>query len=196
METYPESSNDSSPSGIRMFFRLLGQKYQSMLDKSVPYLIPRWIGALIYICSFFLRILVVRGWYIITYGLAIYLLNILLAFLTPKIDPAFEDDDDGMSLPTQQKEEFRPFIRRLPEFKAWHSTMVATTVAFTCTFFQALNIPVFAPVLIMYFFLLFFLTMKRQIKHMIRYRYLPFSWGKPKYQSPADQTIPGQVEQL
>lgn len=27
--------------------------------------------------------------------------------------------DDGPSLPTRQNEEFRPFIRRLPEFKFW-----------------------------------------------------------------------------
>jgi hypothetical protein len=44
-------------------------------------------------------------------------LNLLLAFLTPKIDPAMELDDedgDGMELPTRQSDEFRPFIRRLP----------------------------------------------------------------------------------
>lgn len=27
--------------------------------------------------------------------------------------------EDGPSLPTRQSEEFRPFIRRLPEFKFW-----------------------------------------------------------------------------
>ena len=33
----------------------------------------------------------------------------------------------------------------------------------------------------MYFIALFVLTMKRQIKHMIKYRYIPFSFGKTKY---------------
>ena len=33
----------------------------------------------------------------------------------------------------------------------------------------------------MYFIALFFLTMKRQIKHMIKYKYVPFSFGKTKY---------------
>ena len=51
-----------------------------------------------------------------TYALAIYHLNLLLAFLTPKIDPAMaeyeaEEADDGMALPTKQTDEFRPFIR-------------------------------------------------------------------------------------
>jgi len=33
----------------------------------------------------------------------------------------------------------------------------------------------------MYFIALFILTMKRQIKHMIKYRYVPFSFGKTRY---------------
>merc|ERR1719402_2207611 len=37
--------------------------------------------------AFGIRIFVAQGWYIVTYALAIYHLNLLLAFLTPKIDP-------------------------------------------------------------------------------------------------------------
>ena len=33
----------------------------------------------------------------------------------------------------------------------------------------------------MYFVALFVLTMKRQIKHMIKYKYVPFSFGKARY---------------
>lgn len=36
-----------------------------------------------------------QGWYIVTYALGIYLLNLFIAFLTPKIDPAL-NDIDGM----------------------------------------------------------------------------------------------------
>ena len=54
-----------------------------------------------------------------TYALAIYHLNLLLAFLTPKIDPAYaefeaaeaEAEGDDMALPTTKNDEFRPFIR-------------------------------------------------------------------------------------
>lgn len=175
-------SEEERKSFCRQLTTFIGQRYQLLLDKSVPHHLARWTLAICYLSGFFIRVLVVRGWYIITYGLAIYLLNILLAFLTPKIDPAMQDlDDDGPGLPTRQSEEFRPFIRRLAEFKAWHSCMIATTISYFCTFFDCFNVPVFAPVLIMYFCLLFFLTMKRQIKHMIRYRYLPFTRGKPTY---------------
>lgn len=47
-----------------------------------------------------------------------------LAFLTPKFDPSImeeeeDEDEEGPSLPTRNDQEFRPFIRRLPEFKFW-----------------------------------------------------------------------------
>merc|ERR1719427_1180757 len=44
--------------------------------------------------SFLLRIFYVQGWYIVTYALAIYHLNLFLAFLTPKMDPAMAETDD------------------------------------------------------------------------------------------------------
>jgi len=167
-------------------FKRLGQTYQLMLDRWTPYTTSRWVATIILICAFMARILIAQGWYIVTYALAIYHLNLLLAFLTPKIDPAMAEldaDEDGPDmLPTSQNEEFRPFIRRLPEFKFWYSATKATAIAFFCTFFEFFNIPVFWPILVMYFITLFCITMKRQIKHMIRFRYIPFTWGKPKFE--------------
>ena len=51
------------------------------------------------------------------------------------------------------------------------------------TFFELFNVPVFWPILLVYFFALFFLTMKRQIKHMIKHKYVPWSAGKKSYDS-------------
>ena len=61
---------------------------------------------------------------------AIYLLNLLLAFLQPKFDPSLREDlmadeveeggeEANMSLPSQRDDEFRPFVRRLPEWQFW-----------------------------------------------------------------------------
>ena len=44
----------------------------------------------LYVKIFFLSL---QGWYIVTYALGIYLLNLFIAFLTPKIDPALQDID-------------------------------------------------------------------------------------------------------
>ena len=98
------------------------------------------------------------------YALGIYLLNLFLAFLQPKFDPSNEaldnDMEDGSAggLPTKQDEEFRPFIRRLPEFKFWHAATRAISIAFACSWFEVFNVPVFWPVLVMYWIILFVLT--------------------------------------
>ena len=55
------------------------------------------------------------------------------------------------------------------------------TVAFAMTFFSIFDVPVFWPILLFYWIVLFMLTMKRQILHMIKYKYVPFSVGKQRY---------------
>ncbi|CAJ0605597.1 unnamed protein product [Cylicocyclus nassatus] len=168
------------PGVISRFFHCIEVKYQYYLDRLTPQTGVRWVIALIAILTFCARILYLQGFYIVAYAVGIYYLNLLLLFLTPSIDPALEDDDDGPVLPSRTSDEFRPFMRRLPEFKCWHSAMKATLIAITCTFFEFFNVPVFWPILVMYFIILFFLTMKRQIMHMIKYKYIPFTVGKPR----------------
>lgn len=99
------------------------------------------------------------------YTLGIYLLNLFLAFLSPKFDPSLTHDEgledgesSGSALPVKQDDEFRPFIRRLPEFKFWHSATRAIAISFICSWFKVFDIPVFWPVLVMYWLILFFLT--------------------------------------
>jgi Rer1 family len=46
------------------------------------------------------------------------------------------------------------------------------------TFFSVFDVPVFWPILLCYWVVLFVLTMKRQILHMIKYKYVPFNLGK------------------
>ena len=59
-----------------------------------------------------------------------------------------------------------------------YSSCKAFCFGFSATFIPFFDVPVFWPILVVYWLVLFFLTMKRQIKHMIKYRYLPFSTGK------------------
>lgn len=173
----------ATKNGILKYYLRLSQTYQSLLDKWTPHTKMRWVAAGALMLAFLLRIFLKQGWYIVTYALGIYHLNLFIAFLTPKIDPALDlDDDQGPELPTKANEEFRPFIRRLPEFKFWYAITKSTVIGMICTFFDFFNVPVFWPILVMYFITLFCITMKRQIKHMIKYKYLPFTHNKPRYQ--------------
>ena len=90
-----------------------------------------------------------------------------------------------MSLPSTDKEgkEYRPFARRLPEFKFWLACTRGTVIAIGMTFLSVFDVPVFWPILLMYFGILFFMTMKRQILHMYKHKYIPLSFGKAKYKN-------------
>jgi hypothetical protein len=40
--------------------------------------------------------------------------------------------------------------------------------------------------LVLYFFVLFGISMKQRIKHMIKYKYIPFDFSKTKHKGKAD----------
>lgn len=127
--------------------------YRNLLDRSTPLTVQRWLftAAILFV---FTGVVVIRqGWYIVCYALAIYLLNLFLAFLQPRFDPslqadlAAEDVEEGApGLPGGDRkkaaggfsgllsgfqpdgeEEFRPFIRRLPGEP--HRTTRAQTIS-------------------------------------------------------------------
>lgn len=70
------------------------------------------------------------------------------------------EDGNASGLPTKEDQEFRPFVRRLPEFKFWYSTTKAIAIGFFCSWFEIFNLPVFWPVLVVYWLILFGLTSK------------------------------------
>ncbi|KAE8179446.1 hypothetical protein CF335_g9586, partial [Tilletia laevis] len=163
----PEGSElDEAPNPLQQFVahsNVAQQRVQSFLDSTTPHVYQRWAATSLLLLLFLLRIVLAQGWYIVCYALAIYLLNLFLAFLQPKFDPSYEHDlaeqdvEEGEpGLPTSAakssrannfglgsggntggglmsgvfgggaqngqgtappEEEFRPFIRRLPEFK-------------------------------------------------------------------------------
>ena len=164
---------------------LVRRAVQYWLDKSTVHVVPRWILFAVVLALFFLRIYLIQGYFIVAYGLGIFLLNNFIAFLSPLDDPTDVGGsrDDGLSLPTTSKEgkEYRPFARRLPEFKFWLACTRGVGTSIAMTFFSVFDVPVFWPILLMYFGVLFFMTMKRQIMHMYKHKYVPISFGKHKY---------------
>ncbi|XP_028769972.1 protein RER1A-like [Neltuma alba] len=165
---------------VNQWWQDLSKIFQHYLDISTPHTTYRWIGTLVLASIYALRVFYVQGFYIVSYGLGIYLLNLLIGFLSPLVDPELEPSD-GPMLPTKGSDEFKPFIRRLPEFKFWYSITKAFCTAFVMTFFSIFDVPVFWPILLFYWIVLFALTMRRQIAHMIKYKYIPFNFGKQKY---------------
>lgn len=178
-----------------------------MLDRTIPFMQHRWAATAILFFIFWWRILALQGFYVVAYTVSIYQLNILLLFLTPKFLPedfpsGFASGDDGSLLPStspnpasqtsqtsgggsEGDDEFRPFIRRLPEFQFWWQMTSSLGYALGATLFSVFDIPVFWPILLLYFIALFAFTMRRQIEHMIEHHYIPFDFGKKRFGSGA-----------
>lgn len=63
----------------------IARKWQYILDKSSPHVVYRWVMFAVVLSLYILRVYLVNGWYIVTYGLGIYLLNQLIGFLSPQV---------------------------------------------------------------------------------------------------------------
>ncbi|XP_037416660.1 protein RER1A-like [Triticum dicoccoides] len=86
-----------------------------------PHMAGRWAGTLLAPAVYAPRVYYVQGFYVISYGLSIYLLSLLIGFLSPMVDPELEAlDQAGPALPTRGNNKFKPFIRCLPAFKFWY----------------------------------------------------------------------------
>jgi Rer1 family len=112
--TDAEDAPGPSPAAV-VFAQRVKQRFQVWLDKSTPHLTYRWVALGLMALLYAVRVYYLKGFYIVTYALGIFNLNLLLGFLSPQVDPELE----GPTLPSKSDEEFRPFVRRLPEFKFW-----------------------------------------------------------------------------
>ncbi|KAG1078439.1 hypothetical protein G6F42_024265 [Rhizopus arrhizus] len=125
MNDFANEPSEGATSSLLAQKSQLERRFQQILDQVTPFTPYRWAGTSVLLVLFMFRVIYAEGWYIIAYALGIYILNLFLAFLTPKFDPSVEMDtqanemEEGPSLPMKNDEEFKPFIRRLPEFKFW-----------------------------------------------------------------------------
>merc|ERR1711934_340741 len=168
--------------GVRKMFAPISSRYTQILDKATPHTAYRWYFTAFISLVYVLRVWLIAGFFVVSYGLGIYILTLLIPFISPQ--------DEEALLPTAKDDEHRPFMRRLSEFKFWHGCTKAILVAIFLTFFSIFDVPVFWPILLLYFLMLFGMTMKKQISHMIQHNYRPWSTGKETY---GDAAIPAQA---
>ena len=117
MDQYQYASPaEGGSSKVQQLQKVARQRFQILLDKSTPHIAGRWVFFAVIALIYGLRVYYIKGFYIVTYGLGIFNLNLMIGFLSPQVDP----ETEGPQLPTKSDEEFKPFVRRLPEFKFWY----------------------------------------------------------------------------
>lgn len=159
------------------------QYYNVICDKIQIYPRERWSFIAILVFLYIIRLIFTRGYHALTYCIGIHILNSFIGFISPLKDPEeaeIEGDIDSF-LPQRNSDDFKPFQRKLKEFKFWVIIFYTFLIGIILTFFEAFNIPVFWPLLLVYFALIFFLTMRKQIQSMLKYRYIPWDAGKIQY---------------
>ena len=151
-------------------------------DKIIIYALERWIFTAVLILIYIVRVILTRGYACLTYCIGIHFLNSFIGFISPLEDPEEYDlNKDDSYLPQKKDEEFKPFQRKVKEYTFWSVITGTLFVSIILTYFKTFDIPVFWPLLLVYFFLIFYLVMKRQIQHMIKYHYLPWDYSKTRY---------------
>jgi len=168
--------------GVRKVFSPISSRYQGLLDKATPFSNYRWYFTAFISLVYVIRVWLLQGFFVVSYGLGIYILNLLIPFISPQ-------DEDSL-LPTAKDAEHRPFMRRLSEFKFWLGVTKSLLIGIFLTLFSVFDVPVFWPILLLYFLMLFGMTMKKQISHMIQHNYRPWSSGKTQYGAVGADGIP------
>ena len=180
----PKSASELNKDSLEKlsFFQKIDLYHNKIKDQLIVYRNWRWGLVFILGIIYLIRIYTTKGYYALTYCIGIHLLNSFIGFISPLEDPEDEILSNNDSyLPQKKTEEFRPFQRKVKEYSFWSLMFWTFMISIPMTYFEAFNVPVFWPLLLAYFVFIFFLIMGRQIKHMMKYHYLPWDSGKKSY---------------
>lgn len=168
---------NSLPEQVKRYKKDFGRNFQRFMDMIVPYTIPRWSVFGVFLLLFYIRILYLEEFYVIAYGVSVHMLYLLILVITPMSDP--DDHAEDVALPMHEREH-RPFVPKVGEFIVWRNMCRVLGIGYFLTLFGFLDIPVFWPILVVYFVALFAVQVGGRVKHMMTHKYVP--WNKPKNQ--------------
>lgn len=189
MSQYFEGNEEAESANIKTksladknFFEKINIYLEKIKDKLIIYQLERWLIIVVLAMIYIVRLVVTKGYHCLTYIICVHFLNAFIGFISPLEDPEeYNLKSNDSFLPQKNNEEFKPFQRKIKEYSFWSIMFSSLLVAIPLTFFKSFDIPVFWPLLLIYFILIFGLVMKRQIQHMIKYHYLPWDAGKIRY---------------
>lgn len=150
-------------------------------DKISPLIYPRWILTGCLIIAYIRRVVKIGTHAVISYLVGVYLLHSFILFVTPKDDSIpdpFENVEDDDYNPRNIDNDFKPYVRKLPEFQFWKLSTQAVCVSYFLTYFPFIDIPVFLPILVIYSVFIVIMTIFKLNMHSRKYKYNFFYSGK------------------
>jgi ABC-type multidrug transport system permease subunit len=79
------NEQDETPSQAEFFRAALQRRMRHWLDSSVPHVAGRWVLFIALLSLFMIRVYFLQGFFIVTYGLGIYILNQFIGFISPPV---------------------------------------------------------------------------------------------------------------
>lgn len=159
--------------------RLLGNKARHVVDSWAIHARRRWtIFALVFL-AFLVRMVLLDGYYAAMYLLSFYIVQNVIQYLTPSELPTIQEEEESgvvYDIPVaiaagRTSDASKPMLRKMGEFKLWKKTFAASLLCLVATFIPALDVPVFWPILLLYFLFVLVSVVARQYHHMRRYGY-------------------------
>lgn len=161
----------------------IDQISQFLTNTLSPLILPRWISFFAIAAIFIYRICIKKSHWVIAYVSVIYLLHTFILFATPKDssipDPfeAEEEDQENYN-PRNIDNEFRPYVRKLPEFQFWKMCLHIIIVSHFLICFSFTDLPAEPAILVIYSVIIFCITAFRLLAHSKKYKYNLFFSSK------------------
>ncbi|GIQ82264.1 retrieval of early ER protein Rer1 [Kipferlia bialata] len=163
----PVSPPETLPEFMKAKSSTVFDQIDSVLNMTIPMKNERWIGLAVVAAIYLLRVIVTGRFYLITYCLYLYAAGKFVLFVTPRVT-GDSMQDDMPSLPTSSGDEYKPFVRKLPEYKFWRTLAEGQAMAAVASLFPFFDIPVYAPILVIYLCLLGFVLVKQELSRWER----------------------------
>lgn len=160
---------------------------QLMMDNLSPVPGKRWAALAGVFLLFLFKVLYDDTHHLILYCMAVYLFHGYILFATPKdesIPDPFELDEEEKEETTSEystaniDNNLRPFIRNMPEYTFWLFCTKVVLVCFALSLTPLTDIPVYTPILVVYFVFMAVATLIKLYNHSRKYNYNPFWQSK------------------
>lgn len=169
--------------------RVFGNKLRHAIDKLAVHRRMRWGAFALVFTAFSYRMVSLDGYYAAMYLLGFYIIQNLIQYITPSELPTIQEEEEMgaavYDIPesvtvNRSDDNSKPILRKLGEFKLWKKIFLAASICFLATFVEALDVPVFWPILLFYFLFVLVSVVARQYQHMRRYGYTLGDFFKKK----------------
>lgn len=172
---------------------------KNKINKTIIYRKERWILTIITYFLFIIKCVIYDSYYALLYILSFYYIQNIILFITPKDVPSIHDEDedeDMYEIPDtvfnkSDDPDEKPIIRKISEFSLWEKITFFTLLCHLLSYFEVFNIPVWWPMLLIYFVIVSVLIVFKQRSHMNKYNYSLYDFFKSKRgkKDSVDETI-------